>query len=243
MKIIGIFSLKGGVGKTTVALNIAACLREFGKSVLIADFDVNNTIAISLGYYQNLLTYNDVINGIKTINEVVYKSPFGIEFISFGNATINRENLQYLFFLSPREFIIIDSLPTLNEYLFSICDEIYLITTQELNSVNALMNLISFLKEKKIKVNGIIVNKYDKRKPIKINEIHEVCGLPIVLVLPNENKIEESFYSGVPFVYLYPNSKFSKEIRKFVAGLIGFEYKEKNVFSNIFLTIKSFFKL
>ena len=234
MRIIGIFSLKGGVGKTTFSINLAACLKNFGKNVLIADFDPNNTIALSLGYYQNLLNYQDVLSGNKTLFEIIYNSPFGIEFLSIGNSNLERYNLMQIFFSINRDFIILDSLPTLNENLFSVCDDIYLITTQEIASINALMNLIKFLKEKKIKINGIIVNKYRKNSKIKLSEIQEVFGLPIVAVLPEEKNIEKSFYNAIPFVYLYPNSKFSKEIKKFAANLCGIEYKEKSFLSFIF---------
>ena len=48
-QVVSVVNLKGGVGKTTSAVNIAACLGEIGKSVLLIDLDPQGSASLSLG--------------------------------------------------------------------------------------------------------------------------------------------------------------------------------------------------
>ena len=84
-KVIGIASGKGGVGKTTLAINLASLYTQQGKKVLIFDADIglgNIHIALRQKLQGTLI---DALEGKKQINEILVNTASGISILSGGN--------------------------------------------------------------------------------------------------------------------------------------------------------------
>ena len=91
---IAITSGKGGVGKTTVSVNLSIAFQKLQSKVLLLDTDLgmaNSHVLLGVNPTNNL---SSVINGNKKISEVVVKTDYGIELVSGGSATSDLLNLE-----------------------------------------------------------------------------------------------------------------------------------------------------
>lgn len=82
MKTIGLLSGKGGVGKTSTAINLAAGLQKLGKQSIIIDTNLSTpNVAIHLGSPNNPITIHNVLQGKHSIHNALVRHPSGIYFI------------------------------------------------------------------------------------------------------------------------------------------------------------------
>lgn len=83
MKVIAIANQKGGVGKTTTAVNLAGCLARLNRSTMLIDLDAqaNATTHLGLNPFDPRQTIYEVLRGQKTIDEVAIQSPGGIALV------------------------------------------------------------------------------------------------------------------------------------------------------------------
>ena len=170
-KLIVISSGKGGVGKTTTSVNLAAALAKQGKNVILVDGNLTTpNIGLHLGLTKFHATLNDVLKGDVSLNDAVYIHPLGFKLVpgslsirSFSE--INSRKLKKLF-VDLREmcdFVIVDSAAGLGNESISIlknADEIILVTNPELPAVTDAFKIVTLAKEIGIPVKGVVLNKF-----------------------------------------------------------------------------------
>ncbi len=219
-KIISISNQKGGVGKTTTAVNLSAGLIHAGKGILLIDMDpqANATINLLPQDSESELTIKDVFYG-KKLAQAISPSvvdgldivPSALSFAAIESELISKIGRELILKkalddkIKPQyDFIIIDTPPALGMIsINTLCaaDEV-IIPIHEfyaLEGVTQLMNVISQVREDLnpgLKVSAVLLTMYDERtnlaKDIK-EKVHEVFG-DIVLntTIPRSVKLAEA---------------------------------------------------
>jgi len=233
---IGIASGKGGVGKTTVTINLATALMEFNRNVIALDADVKmSSLGIQLGMYYFPFTLNDVLNKRSNVLDTIYIHPSGLRIIptSLAIEKIGIGGLKDVLNnkLLDDNIILVDSPPGLETNALSVlksCKEIIVVTTPEIPALTDVIKTIDAAGKCGVKMLGVVVNRYKKsvKEQLSIKEIESGCGLPVIGIIPEDRSIPRSVFKKGPAVKLYPYSPLSISFKKIAAGLLDIEYHE-----------------
>ncbi len=223
MRIIGIFSNKGGVGKTFLSINLSSALAMLKNYVTLIDASFGNpNVSIALGIY-NQNSIIDAITQNKKIRECIYYSPYGFKILP-GSLniydSIKSFNFEYLFNYFADDFLIIDTESGFDERnlkILNACNEIILVTLPEFPAIFETLKLLEIAKNKKIL--AIVVNRVRNKK--EIEKVKKYLEFDNLIFLPEDKRVREMYEKKVPFVNLYPNSILSCEILNFASLISG----------------------
>ncbi len=242
-KVIGIISIKGGVGKTTTVSNLGALLAsELGKKVLIVDanFSAPN-LALHLGFINPEITLSDVMLDKVDVKDAIYEHDIGFHMLPTAllHRKVNpfklRSKLNKL--KDYYDVILIDSSPTLNEEMLSTIvasDQLLVITSPDLPTLSCTMHAVKVAKRKKTPITGVIINKVRNKKfELTTDEIQDSTGVPVVAVLPDDIRVIEALANSTPASVFSPRKNFAIEYRKLAASLVGEEYKDQRLLSRV----------
>ena len=196
MQIISIINQKGGVGKTTTVINLAAGLAQQNKKVLVVDLDPQGNATTGLGL-SNLgnssETIYGVLNGTKSVSEVIQKTTFtnldiitsnvdlsGLEAETAGDSKrafiLKGELGPYLNdSRDPYDYILIDCPPSLSllTVMALVSSHSLLVPLQTeffaLEGLSQLMKTIERVKinlNPELKIRGILLTMFDKRNKL-----------------------------------------------------------------------------
>jgi len=242
-RIIGIISIKGGVGKTSCAANLGASLaKDFGKKVLMVDanFTAPN-LGLHFGIVNPKYTIHDVLMDKVDIAEAIldHQGEFHILPASLIDKKINPFKLkQKLARLKDSyDVIIIDSSPNLNEDILSTMiasDELLVVTSPDYPTLSTTMRAVKLAQQKKVNISGLIVNKVrGKSFELSLQEIEEATGVPVLGVLPDDVRVLESVANTTDFTSRHPTSNVSVEMKKLAGSLVGQEYSDMRFWSRV----------
>ena len=199
-KAIAIFNQKGGVGKTTTNINLAACLAIKGKKVLVLDIDPQGNTTSGLGIskrglentmYEVLITdsydpknavRHTVVEGLDIIPASVELAGAEVEMVQLEGRekrlkraldTI-RDGYDYIFIDCPPSLglLTINSLTAVDSVLIPIQCEFY-----ALEGVSQLMSTIELVRKsmnKNLEIQGVILSMFDGRTNLSIQVVEEV---------------------------------------------------------------------
>ncbi len=242
-RIIGIVSIKGGVGKTSCAANLGASLaKDFGKKVLIVDanFTAPN-LGLHFGIVNPKYTIHDVLMDKIDITEAIldHQGEFHIITASLIDKKINPFKLKHKInrLRDNYDIILIDSSPNLNEEILSTMiasDELLVVTSPDYPTLSTTMRAVKLAQQKKINISGLIVNKVrGKSFELSLQEIEEATGVPVLGVLPDDVRVLESVANTTDFTSRHPRSNISVEMKKLAGSLVGQEYEDTRFWSKV----------
>jgi MinD-like ATPase involved in chromosome partitioning or flagellar assembly len=226
--ILSFVSIKGGVGKTTLALETAISLaKHFNKKILLVDA---NFSAPNIGLYLNLtsdLTLHDALNGT-LLHNTIYES-HGIDIIPANlnyNDPIDPFKLKKLLdkYKHRYDFIILDSSPNYEELkpVIAASDKVFLVTSPDHVTLTTTMKAAKIAREQKTPIQGIIVNKIRSPKhEYNLNEIEQISQIPVLAKIYDNKKMSQALHEKTPISILDESNIISKEIKNFASAICG----------------------
>jgi len=242
-KVIGILSGKGGVGKTTVTVNLGLAMHKLGEDIVVVDCDLKNpNLGLHLGVFDYDKTlHNFLVEGL-SILECLHIHPTGLRFIpahpSLEYLNVNLTSIKKFGDIGMK--IILDSPPGLNRDAICVlesCDEVLVVTTPYLPNIAACLKTIEIAKDMDIRVRGIVLNRVGMNKEeISKEEIEAVSNIKVIQSIPWDRNVLKGLAMKVPVVEYKPYSPASIAFYELASKLSGKEYKKPR-----FLKLKRLF--
>tara|TARA_Y100000310_G_C20694459_1_gene824515 strand:- start:3537 stop:4352 length:816 start_codon:yes stop_codon:yes gene_type:complete len=231
--ILAFVSIKGGVGKTTLALETASSLaNNFGKRVLLVD---GNFSAPNIGLYLDLtnkdnydVTLHDALLGVGLHNAIYEAHGFDVVPAAFDyhhGVDVFRLGKILSKFKPRYDFIILDSSPNYEELkpIVVAADQIFVVTTPDEMTLKTSLKAAKLAKKNKTPVVGIVVNRIrSPRHEMNLQEIEEESGeMPVMARIRDHKKIAAAAFHKAPITVHDSGNIISREVRRFVSALCG----------------------
>ncbi|MBQ7097963.1 MAG: ParA family protein [Clostridia bacterium] len=235
-KVIAIANQKGGVGKTTTAVNLSACLGKQGKKTLLIDIDPQGNTTSGLGVDPRAVetsVYDCIINDapmgeviLKTEFDGLWICPSNIDLAGAELELVMKDNREYVLKNSIEkiknefDFIFIDCPPslgliTLNS--FSAADSVLVPIQCEyyaLEGLSQLTNTIKMVKKKlnpELSLEGVLMTMFDARTNLSIQVVDEVKKFfkdkVYSTIIPRNVRLSEAPSFGQPIIEYDKHSK------------------------------------
>jgi len=242
-KLITITSGKGGVGKTTTAINLGAALNAFGKDVIILDANLTTpNIGLHLGAPIVPVSLNHVLLGKAKIADAIYEHESGTKIIpsSLSVKELKRLNHGKLKDVGKKlrkmaDFIIYDSAAGLGEEALAAiesADELLIVTNPEIPAVTDALKTSKVIEELGKEVRGVIITRVrGVRTEMPIANVRDMLELPILGVIPEDGSVQSALVMKDALVHTHPKSKAARAYRTLAARIIGNTgYREPRTF-------------
>lgn len=246
MKIISIFNQKGGVGKTTTVVNLAASLGSKNKKVLIIDLDPQGNSTSGLGINKEeleLSIYDFLLNGsgvtpLQTSAKNVSILPSTSDLSGFEIEGVNLKNRESLLKnkiaqFDKFDFILIDCPPSLGLLSINalVASDSVLIPIQTefyaLEGVSQLIKTIDLIKEglnPNIEIEGVLISMFDGRNNLSLDVVEEVKAYfrdkVFKTVIPRNIRLAEAPSHGLSVIDYEKSSKGAKAYLKLANEII-----------------------
>ena len=248
-RIIAVANQKGGVGKTTTAINLAACLAVKGKKVLLIDMDPQGNTTSGLGVDKSDLENSiyDLMIGESSIRDCIIENvfedmdmiPTNVDLAAAEIELIGVERKEFILkdeidFIKDRyDYIIIDCPPALsmltinamttaNSVIVPIQCEYYAL--EGLSQLIHTINLVSERLNPSLEIEGIVFTMYDSRTNLSVQVVENVrnnIGNNVYdSIIPRNIRLAEAPSYGMPIIQYDPKSTGAEAYMALAAEVI-----------------------
>lgn len=201
-KIVSVINQKGGTGKTTTTINLGCALAAHGKKVLLVDLDPQANLSYSLGITEPNLTLANIFTDGKMLDDVLVEKSFvtvlpgSNELVDIEISMVNQPDREtflkkiledakgydYIFIDCPPSLslLTVNALAASQEVVIPLQMEV--LTLQGLGQILATIKQVQSSINPKLKVKGIIVVMFDKRRKLSTeveDYLHENFAEPV----------------------------------------------------------------
>ncbi|MCF0117759.1 MAG: ParA family protein [Bacilli bacterium] len=236
-RIIAVANQKGGVAKTTTAINISSSLVSFGKKVLLVDMDPQGNSSRGVGIDITLLgkSIYDVLTNDYDINRVIKKTPVeGLDVLPSNLKLANTESKvaskkgNHLVLLKKAlakiindyDYIFIDCPPSvglLNSNALTAAESVLIPVQCEYFAMEAVSQMLSTIRRiqgstnKELGIEGIVFTMYDAKTRMSVDVTSEIRGLfkekTYTTMIPRNISLPEAASKGMPVTMYKPSSQ------------------------------------
>ena len=247
-KVIVFVNQKGGVGKTTSAINIGAYIAEAGKKVLLVDFDSQGNMSSGVGVNKKKPTIYELMAGQSSADETIKHTSLpdldvisaSIELSGAAIELVDLENREFYLknALAPvkdrYDYILIDCPPSLGILTLNglvAADEVLVPMQCEFFALEGLTLLLQTVKSvqgglnKDLKIGGIFFTMYDSRTKLAEAVVKEVISYfkdyVFNTMIPRNIKLSEAPSHGEPICLYDPSCIGAKSYKKLAEEVIN----------------------
>lgn len=232
-RVIAIVSGKGGVGKTTTAINLGAALNKLKKEVVIVDANLNTpNIGVHLGAPIVPVTLNHVLKGKANVEEAIYEHSSGTKIIpsSLSVKELTKFNTKKLPDVAKNlkklaDYVIFDTAAGFGDEVMAILEageDIIVVTNPEMPAITDALKAVKVARNLGKDVRGVVVTRHKNAKyEMPLSSIKSMLECQIIGVVPEDDAIKKSVAKRDAVIHTYPRSKVAKkyvEIAEKIAG-------------------------
>ena len=231
-KIFVITSGKGGVGKTTTAINLGAAINYFGKDVLVIDGNLSTpNVGLHLNSPEVPINLNHVLLNKAEPAEAIYEHDSGLKILPSSLSIkelkkIKPERIKDFKkdFTDLAEYIIVDSAAGLGPEVHSVidmADELIIVTNPEMPAITDALKTIKLAEQMKKSVLGVIITRVKKNKiEMQPETVKEMLEVPILGMIPEDLDVQRALNYKDAVVHTHPKSNSSRAYKEIAAKLI-----------------------
>ncbi len=225
---IRVSAQKGGVGTTTIAINLAAALGLMGKKVLLLDLNpFKPSVASYMGLPNSKVGFFDVLfDGAELKDAVVEHSPTGIDVVAsskplewtrvlgglVGKKTDFERIVPEITALG-HDFVITDApIGYINEDMVKNFNEGLVVLSPELSAFDVTPKLVAQYAKLGVSYHVVVNDIGSEKASVDVKKIEEEFGNKVVAELPHDNVVKKSIDLHIPAVLVDNKSNFSKKI-------------------------------